>query len=113
MKKIEAIVRPTGVRQVCEILEKVGYPGVMISDIEGHGRQRGFRERNVRGVTCKVPFLEKKRIVLVVQDSEADTIIKAIREAACTGKIGDGKIFVSPMDDAIRIRTGETGDAAV
>jgi len=113
MKRIEAIVRPTGVKPVCDILEKVGYPGVMISDLEGHGRQKGFRKRNIRGVTCNVPFLEKKRIVLVVKDSEADTIVKAIREAACTGKIGDGKIFVSPMDDAIRIRTGETGDAAV
>lgn len=113
MKRIEAIIRPTGVRQVCDILEKVGYPGVMISNVEGHGNQKGFRERNVRGMTCKVPFLEKKRIVLVVKDNEADMIIEAIREAACTGKIGDGKIFVSPMDNVIRIRTGETGDAAV
>ena len=113
MKRIEAIVRPTGVKQVCNILEKVGYPGVTISNVEGHGRQKGFREDNVRGKMCKMPFLEKKRITLVVQDNDADRIIKAIREAACTGKIGDGKIFVSPMDDAIRISTGETGDVAV
>ena len=113
MKRIEAIVRPTGVKQVCNILEKVGYPGVTISNVEGHGRQKGFREVNVRGKMCKMPFLEKKRIILVVQDNDADRIIKAIREAACTGKMGDGKIFVSPMDDAIRISTGETGDVAV
>ena len=113
MKRIEAIIRPTKVTQLCASLEKVGYSGVTISDVEGHGSQKGFRERNVRGMTCKVPFLEKKRIVLVVKDNEAGMIIKAIREAACTGKIGDGKIFVSTMDDAIRIRTGETGDAAV
>ena len=113
MKRIEAIIRPTVVKKVCDILEKVGYPGVMISNVEGHGSQKGFRERNVRGMTCKVPFLEKKRVVLVVKDNEADRIIKAISEAVYTGKIGDGKIFISPMDDAIRIRTGETGDAAV
>jgi nitrogen regulatory protein P-II 1 len=113
MKRIEAIVRPTGVKQVCNILEKVGYPGVTISSVEGHGRQKGFREVNVRGKMCKMPFLEKKRIILVVQDNDVDRIIKAISKAACTGKMGDGKIFVSPMDDAIRISTGETGDVAV
>jgi|SRR5664279_4398774 nitrogen regulatory protein P-II 1 len=113
MKRIEAIVRPTGVKQVCNILEKVGYPGVTISNVEGHGRQKGFREVNVRGKMCKMPFIDKKRIMLVVHDNDADRIIKAIREAACTGKMGDGKIFVSPMDDAIRISTGETGDVAV
>ena len=113
MKRIEAIVRPTGVKQVCNILEKVGYPGVTISNVEGHGRQKGFRDVNVRGKMCKMPFIDKKRIMLVVHDNDADRIIKAIREAACTGKMGDGKIFVSPMDDAIRISTGETGDVAV
>ena len=113
MKRIEAIVRPTGVKQVCNILEKVGYPGVTISNVEGHGRQKGFREVNVRGKMCKMPFIDKKRIMLVVHDNDADRIIKAIREAACTGKMGDGKISVSPMDDAIRISTGETGDVAV
>lgn len=113
MKKIEAIIRPSGVNQVCAILEGIGYPGITVSDVEGHGKQKGFRERRVRGTTHKVPFLEKKKIELIVKDNEADTIIKAIREAARTGEIGDGKIFVSPMDDAIRIRTGEAGDTAV
>jgi nitrogen regulatory protein PII len=113
MKKVEAIIRPTKVNAVCAILEEVGYSGVTISDVEGHGSQKGYRERQVRGVTHRLPFLEKKRIELIVKDNEADTIIKAIRKAVCTGEIGDGKIFVSSMDDAIRIRTGETGDAAV
>lgn len=113
MKRIEAIIRPARINQICDILEKVGYPGVTVSDVEGHGSQKGFRERKVRGMTYKVPFLEKKRVVLIVKDKEADGIIRAIREAVCTGEIGDGKIFVSTIDDAIRIRTGETGDAAV
>ena len=113
MKRIEAYVRPTGVKPVCDVLEKVGYPGVTISDVEGHGRQKGYSELNVRGKLCKKPFLEKKRIMLVVKDNEADKIINAIRDAACTGKCGDGKIFVSSMDDAIRISTGESGDIAI
>ena len=113
MKRIEAYIRPSGVRQVCEILEKVGYPGITISDVEGHGRQKGYRELNVRGKICKKPFVEKKRLMLVVEDNDADRIVDAIREAACTAKIGDGKIFVSPMDNAIRISTGETGNVAV
>ncbi len=113
MKRIEAIIRPSRLTEVCDTLERVGYPGVTVSNVEGHGKQKGFRKINVRGRTCKVPFIDKKRVVLVVKDNEADTIIKAIREAVCTGEIGDGKIFVSPMDDAIRIRTGESGDSAV
>jgi nitrogen regulatory protein P-II 1 len=113
MKRIEVIIRPTMVNQVCAILKKVGYPGVMISDVEGHGRQKGGSERMVRGVTHKLPFLAKKRVVLVVKDNEADGIIKAVRDAAYSGNIGDGKIFVSSMDDAIRIRTGESGEAAI
>ena len=113
MKRIEAIVRPTGVKQVCNMLEKVGYPGVTISNVEGHGRQKGFREVNVRGKMCKMPFIDKKRIMLVVNDNDADRIIKAIREAACTGKMGDGKIFVWDINESYRIRTGESGDTSL
>ncbi len=113
MKRIEAIIRPTKVNQVRASLEKVGYPGVMISDVEGHGSQKGTTDRKIRGITYKVPFVVKKRVVLIVKDKEVDGIMKAIREAVCTGKIGDGKIFVSSIDDAMRIRTGETGEAAV
>jgi nitrogen regulatory protein PII len=113
MKRIEAIIRPSKVDELCASLEKVGYSGVMISDVEGHGSQKGTTERHVRCMTYRVPFVEKKRVVLVVKDKEVDGIMKAIREAVCTGRIGDGKIFVSSIDNAMRIRTGETGEAAV
>ncbi len=113
MKRIEAIIRPTKVTQVCASLEKVGYSGVTISDVEGHGNQKGTTERSIRGVIQRMPFVEKKRVVLVVKDKEVDGIMKAIREAVCTGKIGDGKIFVSSIEDVMRIRTGETGEVAV
>jgi len=112
MKRIEAIIRPSKVNQMCAILEKVGYSGVTISDVEGHGSQKGT-QRKVRGITYNVPFVEKKRVVLVVKDKEVDRIMNAIREAVSTDEIGDGKIFVSSMDNAMRIRTGETGEAAV
>lgn len=113
MKRIEAIIRPSMVSQVCASLDKVGYSGVTISDVEGHGNQKGTTERSIRGVIHKMPFVEKKRVVLVVKDKEVGGIMKAIREAVCTGKIGDGKIFISSIEDAMRIRTGETGEAAV
>jgi nitrogen regulatory protein P-II 1 len=113
MKRIEAIIRRTKVEQVFAILEKVGYSGVMISDVAGHGSQKGGTALNARGITHRVPFVDKKRVVLVVKDKEVDSIVKAIREAVCTGKIGDGKIFISTVDNAMRIRTGETGEAAV
>jgi len=112
MKRIEAIIRPTQLTQVCASLDKVGCSGITISDVEGHGTQKGI-ERKFRGIMYKVPLVEKKRVVLVVKDNEVDRIMKAIREAVCTGEIGDGKIFVSSMDDAMRIRTGETGETAV
>ncbi len=113
MKRIEAIIQPTKLNQLCTNLEKVGYSGLMISDVEGHGNQKGTTERKARGATYRVPFVVKKRVVLVVKDKEVVSIMKAIREAVCTGKIGDGKIFVSSMDNVMRIRTGETGEAAV
>lgn len=112
MKMIEAIIRPTKVNEVCAALEKVGHPGITIYDVEGHGNQQGV-EQQVRGKTYKVKLLSKKRVVVIVKDNEADKIIKTICNAVSTGKIGDGKIFVSTMDDAIRIRTGESGEAAV
>ncbi len=112
MKRIEAIIRPAKVSDVCAALEKVGHPGVTISDVEGHGSQKGV-DKKVRGKTYKVELLTKKRLEVIAKDNEADKIIKAIREAVFTGGIGDGKIFVSSMADAIRIRTGETGEAAI
>jgi nitrogen regulatory protein P-II 1 len=112
MKRIEAIVRTSKVGDVCAALGKSGHPGLMVSEIEGHGRQKGIEER-VRGRTYKVEMITKARIELVVRDEDVANIVNAIRETACTGKIGDGKIFVSPVDDAIRIRTAEQGELAI
>lgn len=112
MKKIEAIVRPEKVSAVCDVLEKVGHPGVMISEIEGHGKQRGL-ERNVLGKTYKVDLLTKARIEVVVKDTDLDKIVKAVQQAAYTGNVGDGKIFISTIDETIRIRTGENSDLAL
>lgn len=112
MKRIEAIIRPNKVGELCAALEKVGHPGLMISDIEGHGSQKGV-EQEVRGKTYKIPLLTKKKVELIVKDQDAGKIVEAIKKAVATGAIGDGKIFVSSMEDAVRIRTGESGEAAV
>jgi nitrogen regulatory protein P-II 1 len=112
MKRIEAIVRPSKVRDVCTALEEVGHPGIMITEIEGHGKQP-VGEQRWRGKTYKVDLLTKTRVELIVKDCECDGIIKAIIAVACTGKVGDGKIFIHPVDDAVRIRTAEQGDTAI
>jgi nitrogen regulatory protein P-II 1 len=112
MKKIEAIVRPAKVADICALLEEVGYPGLMITEIEGHGKQKGLQQQ-VRGKTYKVGLITKARIEVVVKDSDAAKIVKAIQETAFTGRVGDGKIFIYPADTAIRIRTGEEGDQAL
>jgi nitrogen regulatory protein P-II 1 len=112
VKKIEAIVRPAKVADICAFLEKVGYPGLMITEIEGHGKQKGLQQE-VRGKTYKVGLITKARIEVVVKDGDADKIVEAIQETAFTGQVGDGKIFIYPADTAIRIRTGEKGDQAL
>ena len=112
MKKIEAIIRPTKVGDVCDALGKVGHPGLTITEIEGHGKQQGV-EQQFHGKTYKVELITKTKIEVVVKDQDVDKTIKAIREAAVTGKVGDGKIFIYPVADAIRIRTAEQGDLAV
>ncbi len=112
MKRIEAIIRPAKVGEVLAALEKVGHPGVMVSEVEGHGSQKGVKQQ-IRGKTYNVSLLVKKKIDVIVKDQEAGRIIEAIQKAVSTGEIGDGKIFVSPMEDAIRIRTGESGEKAV
>lgn len=112
MKKIEAIIRPTKVGDVCEALNKAGHPGIMITEIEGHGRQKGI-EQEFRGKTYKTELLTKAKIELVVSDADIDKTVKVIREAAFTGKVGDGKIFIYPIENAIRIRTAEQGEIAV
>jgi nitrogen regulatory protein P-II 1 len=99
MKRIEAIIRPAKVNDVYRALEQVGHPGLMISEIEGHGIEKGV-EHKIRGRTYKVDLIAKARIELVVSDSETDKIVAAIQKAALTGHIGDGKIFVHPVDDA-------------
>jgi nitrogen regulatory protein P-II 1 len=112
MNKIEAIVRPGKVADICAVLEKVDYPGLMITEIEGHGKQKGLQQQ-VRGKTYKVGLITKARIEVVVKDSDTEKIVNAIKETAFTGKTGDGKIFISPVIDAVRIRTGEHGDPAI
>ncbi|MGA2914964.1 MAG: P-II family nitrogen regulator [Sedimentisphaerales bacterium] len=112
MKKIEAIVRPGKVASVCAVLEEIDYPGLTITEVEGHGKQKGL-EQQVRGKTYKVGLLTKARIEIVVKDSDVDKVINAIRETAFTGKVGDGKIFVYPVENAVRIRTNERSEAAL
>jgi len=112
MKRIEAIIRPGKVSDVRAALYKVGIPGMMISEIEGHGKQKGI-EQQLRGKTYKVDLLNKSKIEVVVNDNEVDNIVKTIQESAFTGKFGDGKIFVSPVENAIRISTSEKGSIAV
>ncbi len=112
MKRIEAIIRPAKVAEVCAALDKVGHPGVTISEIKGHGRQKGIVTK-YRGVSYNVSLVAKARVEVIVQDEDADKIVKAVREAALTGEMGDGKIFVHDLADAVRIRTNETGMAAL
>lgn len=112
MKRIEAIIRPEKLEAVRRALEKVGYSGLMISEIEGHGKQKGVVQQ-WRGEKYKVEFLPKIKIDIIVKDSEVERITKTIIESAKTGEIGDGKIFISSVDNAIRIRTGEKGEEAL
>ncbi|MBU1665337.1 MAG: P-II family nitrogen regulator [Gammaproteobacteria bacterium] len=112
MKKIEAIVKPFKLDEVREALSALGVSGVTVTEVKGFGRQKGHTEL-YRGAEYVVDFLPKVKMELVVADSLVDTAIEAIVKAARTGKIGDGKIFVSNVDQVIRIRTGETGETAV
>ena len=112
MKKIEAIIRPEKLESVQRALEKVGYSGLMISEIEGHGKQKGIVQQ-WRGEKYKVEFLPKIKIEIIVKDNEVERIIKTIVDSAKTGEIGDGKIFISPIENAVRIRTGEKGEQAI
>jgi nitrogen regulatory protein P-II 1 len=112
MKKIEAVLRPDSVDEVLDALQGAGYPGIMVTEIEGHGRQRGVTQQ-WRGQEYKVDLLPKVKLEVVVTDKEADEIIKTISKVAKTGQIGDGKIFISDVAEAVRIRTGERGDSAL
>ena len=112
MKKIEAVIKPFKLDEVREALSEVGVTGLTVTEVKGFGRQKGHTEL-YRGAEYVVDFLPKLRIDVVVDDARVDAAIEAIIKAARTGKIGDGKIFVSSVEQVIRIRTGETGEAAV
>ena len=112
MKKIEAIIRPEKADDVRTALEKTGYPGLTITEVEGHGKQKGITKQ-WRGESYKVDLLPKVKLEIVAKDGEAEQIIQAIVAAAKTNAVGDGKIFVSDLRDAIRIRTGERGDGTL
>jgi nitrogen regulatory protein PII len=112
MKLIKAIVRPTKVDVVKAALVSLDVVGMTISDVRGFGRQKGQVER-YRGAEIKVDFLPKVKIEVVVNDDKLAAAVEAIQQAAHTGEIGDGKIFVMPVEDAVRIRTGESGTTAI
>jgi nitrogen regulatory protein P-II 1 len=112
MKKIEAIIKPFKMDEVKEKLNASGIQGMTVSEVRGFGRQRGHTEL-YRGAEYVVDFLPKTKIEIIVPDHMEDTVIETIMEAARTGSIGDGKIFVTPVEEVIRIRTGERGEEAV
>jgi len=112
MKKVEAIIKPFKLDEVKEALQEAGIQGLSVIEVKGFGRQKGHTEL-YRGAEYVVDFLPKVKIEMVLPDELVDIAIEAIVSAARTEKIGDGKIFVSPVEQAIRIRTGETGDDAV
>ena len=112
MKKIEAIIKPFKLDDVKEALQDVGLQGITVTEAKGFGRQKGHTEL-YRGAEYVVDFLPKVKIEIVLPDDLVERAVNAIRNAAQTGRIGDGKIFVSPVEEAIRIRTGETGLDAI
>ena len=112
MKKIEAIIKPFKLDEVKEALQEVGIQGLTVTEIKGFGRQKGHTEL-YRGAEYVVDFLPKVKIEVVLADDMVEPAVEAIIAAARTDKIGDGKIFVSPVEQAIRIRTGETGEDAI
>ncbi len=112
MKKIEAIIKPFKLDDVREALSGIGITGMTVAEIKGFGRQKGHTEL-YRGAEYVVDFLPKLKIDIVVAEAQVEECIEAITNAARTGKIGDGKIFVSPVEQVIRIRTGESGEEAI
>lgn len=113
MKKIEAIIRPERVSAVKEALELLGYPGMTLTEVKGHGKQKGLVQQ-WRGSQYRIEFLPKVKLELVVQNGEAvPPVVEAIVQHARTGEAGDGKIFVYPVEEVVRIRTGERGTEAV
>jgi len=112
MQKIEAIIRPDKLQLVKTALEELSHAGMTLTEVRGHGVQRGITEQ-WRGRSFAVEYLTKIKVEMVVDDGEVDAIIQRIVEAARTGEVGDGKIFVTPVSRAVRIRTGESGEQAL
>ena len=112
MKQVTAIIKPFKLDEVREALAEVGVNGLTVTEVKGFGRQKGHTEL-YRGAEYVVDFLPKIRVEMVVADDAVDGVIEAIVKAARTGKIGDGKIFVFPLEEVVRIRTGETGETAL
>ena len=112
MKKIEAIIKPFKIEEVKDALGELGIQGMTLTEVKGYGRQKGHTEI-YRGSEYTADFLPKLKLELVVADGVVENVIRAIVESAKTGKIGDGKVFVIPVENTVRIRTGETGEQAV
>ena len=112
MKKIEAIIKPFKLDDVKDALHDAGVSGMTVTEVKGFGRQKGHTEL-YRGAEYVIDFLPKVKVEVVVEDNLVDNVVEAITEAARTGRIGDGKIFVSPIDEAVRIRTGDKGPDAI
>lgn len=112
MKKIEAIIRPFKLDDVREALSEIGVRGMTLTEVKGYGRQKGHTEL-YRGSEYKIDFLPKIKIEIIAADAMVDNIVSTIVKASKTGQVGDGKIFVSPVDDVIRVRTEESGEDAI
>ena len=112
MKKVEAVIKPFKLDEVKEALSSVGVQGITVTEVKGFGRQRGHTEL-YRGAEYVVDFLPKVKLEIIVKDDQVDSVIEAIAAAAKTGRIGDGKIFVTDVGEVVRIRTGETGESAL
>ena len=112
MKKIEAVIKPFKLDEVKAALSQVGVQGMTVSEVRGFGRQKGHKEQ-YRGTEYTVDLVPKQKIEVAVADNAVAAVVEAITRSARTGEIGDGKIFVSPLEDVIRIRTGEKGESAV
>jgi len=112
MKKVEAVIRHFKLEEVKDALTEIGVQGMTVSEVRGFGRQKGHKEQ-YRGAEYTVDFLPKAKMEVIVPDDQVKTVVDTILESARTGQIGDGKIFVMPVEDIVRIRTGEAGDTAL
>ncbi len=112
MKKIEAIIKPFKLDDVKDALNEIGISGMTLSEVKGYGRQKGHKEI-YRGAEYIVDFIPKMKLEIIVDAAQVDKVVDCIRQAALTGKIGDGKIFVLPVEEVVRVRTGEKGKDAI